>query len=134
MIHTKGVVHFTIPVTDIERSKAFYTTVFDMTVVATPPGLVFLKTGDDFVLLGKALGSPPLEKGATGVHHAFRVEPDEWDRAIAFLERKGIAIIATEDRKDGVFIGRSAYFNDPDGNILEVIDLRKIGTGGPPPR
>jgi hypothetical protein len=28
-----------------------------------------------------------------------------------------------EDRRVGVFVGRSAYIRDPDNNVIELIDL-----------
>ena len=32
-------------------------------------------------------------------------------------------IFKEEDRRAGVFVGRSAYIRDPDGNVIEFIDL-----------
>jgi len=40
-----------------------------------------------------------------------------------FLARRGIRIFKEEDRRSGTFQGRSAYFHDPDRNVLEIIDL-----------
>ena len=42
-----------------------------------------------------------------------------------FLAAKGINILKEEDRGDGTFQGRSAYFEDPDRNVLEIMDLRR---------
>ena len=52
-----------------------------------------------------------------------RVTKEEYDRAKAFLAAKGIAIFKEEDRRSGTFQGRSAYFHDPDRNVIEIIDL-----------
>ena len=49
--------------------------------------------------------------------------PQEYVRAKAFLAEKGIRIIKEEDRRTGTFQGHSAYFHDPDRNVLEIIDL-----------
>jgi hypothetical protein len=35
----------------------------------------------------------------------------------------GIPFIRQEDRRKGTFQGRSAYFHDPDRNVIEIIDL-----------
>ena len=34
-------------------------------------------------------------------------------------------IFKEEDRRAGVFVGRSAYIRDPDGNVIEFIDLKR---------
>ena len=44
-------------------------------------------------------------------------------RVRIFLAEKGIRIFKEEDRRSGTFQGRSAYFHDPDRNVLEIIDL-----------
>jgi len=60
---------------------------------------------------------------AHDIHHAFRVAAPDYERAKAFLAEKGIHIFKEEDRRSGTFQGRSAYFHDPDRNVLEIIDL-----------
>ncbi len=57
------------------------------------------------------------------VHHAFIVASDAYRSALEFLEDNGIEIILEEDREGGVVNGPRAYFHDPDGNVLEIIDL-----------
>ena len=42
---------------------------------------------------------------------------------MAELKAKGVNVFREEERREGVFTGRSAYFHDPDGNALEVIHL-----------
>jgi hypothetical protein len=34
-----------------------------------------------------------------------------------------VRIFKEEDRKHGTFRGRSAYFHDPDRNVIEIMDL-----------
>jgi catechol 2,3-dioxygenase-like lactoylglutathione lyase family enzyme len=48
---------------------------------------------------------------------------EEYDRAKAFLTAKGIKIFKEEDRQSGTFQGRSAYFLDPDRNVIEIMHL-----------
>jgi catechol 2,3-dioxygenase-like lactoylglutathione lyase family enzyme len=36
-----------------------------------------------------------------------------------------VEIFKEEDRRAGVFVGRSAYIRDPDGNVIEFIDLKR---------
>src|SRR5262249_60387911 len=60
MIKTKGVLHVTIPVSDLARSRRFYTDVLGLEFVAEAPKenphFIFLKSGADYVLLGRDAG------------------------------------------------------------------------------
>lgn len=123
MIETKGVVHFSIAVSDLDASRAFYTEVLGLKLVSNAPGfgMVFLRAGEDHVILCKS--ETPIQPNAEGsrrVHHAFKVESPEYDRAKGFLKSKGIAIIDEEDRAKGVFVGRQFYIHDPDRNVIEL--------------
>jgi len=128
MVKTQGVVHFTIPVTDLERSEGFYSGLLGMRVLRKNPHMVFLKCGADYLVLGKSK-TPirPNAEGETTIHHAFKVAAEEFDQAVESLKQKGVKILHLEDRQDGTFQGRSAYFHDPDGNALEIHDARKLG-------
>ena len=127
MIQTLGVVHFSIGVSDIERSTTFYTDVLGMEVVHRGSSLVFLKCGADHVVLAR--GEPgPSEEADTTVHHAFRVAAEAFDGAVETLGAHGAAPFLIERRESGVFACRPAYFHDPDGNVLEIHD----GSPAPP--
>ena len=56
MIKTKGVAHFTLPVTDTVRSMAFYTENLGMTPIQVnhERGMVFLDCGGDCLILAKS--------------------------------------------------------------------------------
>lgn len=128
MVKTQGVVHFSLPATDLERSARFYSELLGMRIVEKTPRMVFLKCGDDYLILGKVAG--PIQSDPTGetpVHHAFKVAPEEFDAALEFLRQRGVKILRVEDRQDGVFLGKQAYFLDPDGHKLEIHDARGIG-------
>ena len=60
-------------------------------------------------------------------HHAFHIDPDKFDSSLQFLEDKGVEIILVDERKKkAVVTGRSIYFPDPDGNVLELVDMYAI--------
>ncbi|HEX9264255.1 MAG TPA: VOC family protein [Candidatus Binatia bacterium] len=121
MLKTYGVLHFSLPVTDLDRSREFYENLLGMKVVEQSPRMVFLQTGDDYLILAK--GSEPLKYDSpqsTPVHHAFKVKPDEFAASIDFLRESGVEVFNIEDRNQGVFWGPQAYFLDPDGNKLEI--------------
>ena len=132
MIETTGVVHFTISVSDTERSEAFYRDILGLEVIQRVPavGMVFLKSGNDYIILTKS--KTPIDPNPGNeflIHHAFRVDIDKYDESLAYLTDNGIEIIFEEDRRDGIFIGRQAYFHDPDRNVIEISALETIGEG-----
>jgi catechol 2,3-dioxygenase-like lactoylglutathione lyase family enzyme len=124
MLKTQGVLHFTIPVKDLDRSEKFYTEVLGMEKIRRNNHMVFMRAGADcFVLTYSENPIDPNRGDAHDIHHAFRVTAQEYDRAMSFLPSVGVAIFRQEDRRKGTFQGRSAYFHDPDRNVIEIIDL-----------
>lgn len=127
MINMKGLVHFTIPVTDTKRAKAFYVDLLGFEFVRENPHMVFCKNqGDYFVLTHSKKPVDPNPGDEHDIHTAFYVDPDEFDRAIAYLRDKGVHVFKEEERHgDATFTGRSAYFHDPDRNVIELLDSDK---------
>jgi catechol 2,3-dioxygenase-like lactoylglutathione lyase family enzyme len=128
MVKTQGVVHFSLPVTNVERSAKFYSELLGMKIVQKTPRMVFLKCGDDFLILAK--GNSPLRYDSpsdTPVHHAFKVSAEDFEPALEFLRQNGVEVFNVEDRRGGVFLGPQAYFLDPDGNKLEIHHNRGMG-------
>ena len=81
---------------------------------------MFLKSGADYVVLGR---EDRPERFSDIIHHAFMVDGDAYDATVAELKAKGVHVFREDERREGVFTGRSAYFHDPDNNALEVIHL-----------
>ena len=126
MIKTKGVVHFTIPVTDPARSRDFYCKWLGLKVLSDNParGMVFLDSGGDCIILAKVKG-PISTAGERDIHHSFLVDHADYESALAELKAGGVKFLYEEDRRDGTVDGPRAYFEDPDGNVLEIIDLTR---------
>ena len=62
-------------------------------------------------------GTIPGHGGDGALHVAFAIGKDELDRWEAHLASRGVAI---EGRNDWSRGGRSIYFRDPDGHLLEL--------------
>jgi catechol 2,3-dioxygenase-like lactoylglutathione lyase family enzyme len=80
-------------------------------------------SGGDCVILTKTQ-HPVNQAGEQDIHHAWIVEHDEYANAVKELQRRDdIKFHFEEDRQGGAVNGPRAYFEDPDGNVLEIIDL-----------
>ena len=125
MIETKGVCHLTIAVTDTRKSTEFYTDVLGLKLLNAnhDRGMVFLDSAGDCIVLMKTdtTIAPVRQRDA---HHAFHVEADMFDGCVQELKDKGIEIMLQDERKErAVITGRSVYIPDPDGNVIELVDM-----------
>ena len=125
MIETKGVCHFTIAVTDTKKSTEFYTRVLGLKLLNAnhERGMVFLDSAGDCIVLMKTETTiaPVRQRDA---HHAFHIEADQYDEVIKELKDKKIEILLEDERTGrAVVTGRSIYIPDPDGNVIELVDM-----------
>ena len=124
MLKVEGVLHFTIPVKDLDRSEKFYTGILGFEKIGSNDRIVFLRAGDDYFNLTYSENPITTNVGDRHeIHSAFRVTPRAYDEALRILPAQGVEIFKQEDRRVGVFVGRSAYIRDPDNNVIELIDL-----------
>ena len=124
MIKTRGVLHFTIPVKDLDRSEKFYTEILGLTKVRRNRHMVFMRDGSDyFVLTHSENPIEPNKADKHDIHSAFKVTAEAYEQAKTFLASKGIKVFKEEDRHHGTFRGKSAYFHDPDRNVIELMHL-----------
>jgi catechol 2,3-dioxygenase len=125
MIELKKIGHVLIKVADIERAKAFYTKVLGLVIIEEDPehgGVFMALRGQSHILDLSPMANPARAQAGgverPGVHHvAFAVEDEDALRESYFtLKRNGIEILRMMDHVSQ----RSIYFNDPDGNLLEI--------------
>ncbi len=119
-----GIHHIALNVRDLDKAEAFYTDVLGFTVMERfSKGLrhIMLDTGNSAVALFEA---PDLDTKAsidlmseTGYEHfAFRADRDQFDAIVKELKGKIDDVDGPVKRGNGM----SVYFNDPDGNHLEI--------------
>jgi len=109
-----------------EKSTRFYTEVVGCRHLMTVPrgDMVFLDAaGTCLILVKRPPPINPVQDNHGGVHHAFAVPHHEYAAALDHLRAHGVEIVFEEDRQSGVLNGPRAYFHDPDGTVLEFIDL-----------
>jgi catechol 2,3-dioxygenase-like lactoylglutathione lyase family enzyme len=124
MVEITSLVHFSIPVSDVAKSTKFYTDIVGCRHLQTVSGdrMAFLDAAGTCVILVKR-DAPinPRAEDHGGVHHSFGVS--DYPAALDHLRKNGVEITFEEDRQGGVVNGPRAYFHDPDGTVLEFIDL-----------
>ncbi|MFI5510882.1 VOC family protein [Mycobacterium sp. NPDC051804] len=131
-INTTSIAHVRLTVTDIDRSRQFYDSVFGWPVLiempepadaATREMLSFLFGGVIYDLGGTLIGLRPVatdrfDEDRTGLDHlAFRVgSKDELDSAVDHLDFLGIAHEPIKDIGPAYIL----EFRDPDNIALEL--------------
>jgi catechol 2,3-dioxygenase-like lactoylglutathione lyase family enzyme len=126
MVAIKSVAHFSIPVSDVAQSTRFYTDIVGCRHLQTVGRgtMAFLDAAGTCLILVKRdppINARPEDHG--GVHHSFAVAHEDYEAALGHLRANGVEITFEEDRQGGVVNGPRAYFHDPDGTVLEFIDL-----------
>jgi catechol 2,3-dioxygenase-like lactoylglutathione lyase family enzyme len=117
--------HVVIHVSDWDRSNAFYRDVAGAQVVPLPGGRFAYRFGDaQLNCHGPGLSPHPLARLPVqpGGSDLCFVWPGPVEDAAAHLERHGVAVEEGPVERAGARgPGRSVYFRDPDGSLLEFI-------------
>lgn len=129
MVQCQGVAHFSIPVSDLDRSTKFYQDVVGLKLINTDGKRhSFMDAGGTCILLCAEDAPINREDRKDLVHHAFMITEEELAKAKAHLEANGAEILYEEDREGGTVNGPRIYFRDPDGTRLEFIKLTSYDT------
>jgi catechol 2,3-dioxygenase-like lactoylglutathione lyase family enzyme len=117
-----GILETVLYVADVDRAERFYRDVMGLNQIGKEPGRhVFFRVGSGVLLLFRAettrqAGSLP-QHGADGeIHVCFTVSPAEYEPWKRRIRECGSAILQETEWNRG----RSFYFRDPDGNLLEL--------------
>ena len=123
-IKTTGILHFTIGVRDHLAAAEFYADLLGCTRLRSNSRYSFMEcNGTYFVLAKMANHVNPNGPDEEAHHHAFLVEPGEFDRAVEILMARKIRIVKYSDEGHRSFPGRHVYFHDADGNAIEICAL-----------
>ena len=122
-IATGGVQHLRLTVTDVDRSREFYTSLLGFQVVGEFPPVVFLSNGSLVLVLGPALERPisgdRFDPNRVGLDHlSFSVaNRDALDQAVRLFDERWVSY-----RSLGEYPNFRIYvlpFRDPDNIQLE---------------
>jgi catechol 2,3-dioxygenase-like lactoylglutathione lyase family enzyme len=116
-------VHTTLPTSDPERLRVFYERTLGFVPFAERPGAVLYRAGEGTLFaISKASGRP------TGAHTQMAFTVPDIEAAISDLRVRGVVfeeyeIPKTERGIGRVGAGRAAWFKDPDGNLIGVLEF-----------
>ncbi|NNC72491.1 MAG: biphenyl-2,3-diol 1,2-dioxygenase [Sphingomonadaceae bacterium] len=114
--------HIVLCVKDVAATRAFYEKHLGMESREERPGKYSLHFGSNKISLQDASTAPDIAKDTVPGSGNFCVLTDTPVADYAsYLEDEGIEIVAGPGERDGA-TGTilSVYFNDPDGNLVEV--------------
>ena len=117
MFPIRGLYEVAIRVKDLARAEKFYREVLELQegIRDEKRNWLFLRAGGDagMIVLQEDKGEWPLQ------HFAFTIEEADIERAAIMLREKGISV--SEPVVHEWMQATSLYFDDPDGNALELI-------------
>ena len=118
MLTLNGLLESSLYVDDLARSVRFYQMVLGLELIASDAErLRAMGVGGRQVLLLFKKGASPDHDGSGQLHAAFSISASdlaEWEQRLA---ERGVTI---ETRTTWPRGGRSLYFRDPDGHLLEL--------------
>jgi catechol-2,3-dioxygenase len=122
-----GLVELTLEVPDMQAAERFYTEGIGLKLLSRDSDRTWLAVGDATRL---GLWSPGKkeygDRGGRHVHFAFSAAPRQLDRLVERLRALGVEVQGPIEHEGG---DRSAYFEDPAGNVVEAWDFLERGQG-----
>jgi catechol 2,3-dioxygenase-like lactoylglutathione lyase family enzyme len=116
-------VHATLPTSDVDRLRTWYEGVLGLTPLAVRPGAVLYETtpGSVFAISRGSVGS-------SGTHTQMAFTVADVEAEVAELETRGVVFESYDSpRTEGgiatIGPGRAAWFKDPDGNLLAILQF-----------
>lgn len=109
---------------DLELAKHFYHELLGLPVIShVKEKHIFFRAGTSVLLCfnpadSKTKNSPPPHFATGKYHFAFEVPAGQYESHKREIRDKGIAIIDVVKWEDGF---ESFYFNDPAGNVVEIV-------------
>lgn len=127
-MHVERLDHLVLTVKDIDKAVQFYSTVLGMEPIHFGDGRLALKFGEQKINLHMSGHEfePKAKNASTGSADLCFIIDQSIDSAITHLLELGVPIIegpVSRTGATGPII--SAYFRDPDGNLIEVSNYDK---------
>jgi predicted enzyme related to lactoylglutathione lyase len=116
-------VYAAIPTADLDAARGFYEEVLGfLPREANPAGIYYDAGGGTYFVLTRSSGK------ASGSHTQMAFRVSEIESEVRDLQRRGVTFEEYETPKtvDGIAtipIGRTAWFRDPEGNLIGMIQF-----------
>jgi catechol 2,3-dioxygenase-like lactoylglutathione lyase family enzyme len=116
-------VHAIIPTDDPDRLRPFYEDILGFAPLAVPPSAVIYRAGD-----GSVFAISRSAPGGAGIHTEMAFTVPDVEAEVAELRGRGVVFEEYETPRTERGIarlpaGRAAWFKDPDGNIIGLIQF-----------
>jgi predicted enzyme related to lactoylglutathione lyase len=116
-------VHAILPTSDVDALRPFYEETLGLTPFAVVPGVVLYRAG-----AGTIFGISRSGGKASGAHTQVAFTTPDIEAEVAALNARGVVFEEYEQPRtvDGVATmpaGRAAWFRDPAGNLLGLIEF-----------
>lgn len=117
--HVERIDHVVLRVRDLPAMVKFYEEALGFKVERTLERLSLVQMRAGASMLDLIQGERP-QSGGNMDHLCFRIEPFDRPAIESRLSPLGVAISETLDRYGAEGTGSSVYFNDPEGNQIEL--------------
>lgn len=114
---------------DLEQARKFYHETLELPLISyVKDKHIFFRAGSSVLLCfnphdSRQKETPPPHFGGGKQHFAFEVKQSDYAQAKRWIESKNIRITDTVTWKSGA---ESFYFEDPEGNVLEIVPDKGI--------
>ena len=117
--------HTTLPTADVDRLRTWYEGVLGFTPFAERPGAVLYRTS-----VGSVFAISKGSATSSGQHTQMAFTVTDVEAEVADLTTRGVvfeeyASPRTEGGSATIGAGRAAWFKDPDGNLLAVLQFHE---------
>jgi catechol 2,3-dioxygenase-like lactoylglutathione lyase family enzyme len=115
--------HTTLPTADLDRLRSWYEGILGFEPFAVRPGAVLYRTAVGSVF---AISRGSVVSSSTHTQMAFTV--DDIEAEVTELQARGVVFETYETPKTTggiatIGAGRAAWFKDPDGNVLAILQF-----------
>ena len=117
--HVERIDHVVLRVRDLDGMVRFYEQALGFKVERTLERLSLVQMRAGASMLDLVKGERPQD-AANMDHLCFRIEPFDRDAIVTRLAPFGISVGETVERYGAEGTGLSVYFNDPEGNQIEL--------------
>ncbi len=109
--------HYTLSVSDLEKSIEFYQNVFDAVLLVKGDKLAYFDLNGLWLALNLEQDIPRNEIYNSYTHLSFSIKDQEYPDILEKLKSLNVNIIESRPRHPEE--GKSIYFRDPDGHYFE---------------